>query len=108
MDNVAATSIIPVLALVLGGCIAAWLLVAGGLEPPRVSITRIGVGLLFVCLCWLLWVSDYPAAWRIPELVEYFATITFSVFRILCVTATGTVLFGSMVALLYLTRPKRR
>ena len=95
-------------ALALGGCVTAWLFASRRLEPPRFSRTRLYVGLLFICVSYLLWVSDYPAAWRVPELVEYFATITFSAFRILCVAATGTVLFGSMVALLYFTRPKRR
>ena len=96
------------LALALGCCVTAWLLAARRLEPPRISKTRIGAGLLGALLIYLLWVSDYPAAWRVPELVEYLAELTFSAFRILCVAATGAALFGSMVALLYFTRPKRR
>ena len=96
------------LALALGGCVTAWLLASQRLEPPRISKTRIGAGLLGGLLIYLLWVSDYPAAWRVPEIVEYLSEFTLSAFRILCVAATGTVLFGSMVALLYLTRPKRR
>ena len=95
-------------ALALGCCVTAWLFASRRLEPPRVSKTRIGAGLLGGLLIYLLWVSDYPAAWRIPEIVEYLSDLTLSAFRILCVAATGTVLFGSMVALLYLTRPKRR
>ena len=74
----------------------------------RISKERVVFVLLWSVLIGFLWVSDYPAAWRVPEMVEYFAEMTLSAFRILCVTATGTILFGSMVALLYFTRPKSR
>ena len=45
---------------------------------------------------------------RLPEVVEYLAGFTVSAFRFLCVTATGALLFGGVVALLFWTRPKRR
>ena len=96
------------LALILGCCVSAWLIVSDKLELPRVSKTRIGAGLVWALVIYLLWVSDYPAVWRLPEIVEYMAELTLSAFRILCVALTGTVIFGSMVALLYVTRPKRR
>ena len=104
IDNLASFSVI----LALGGCIILWLVARDALPLPEISSGRIVFILLWLILIGLLWVSDYPAAWHIPEMVEYFAEITFSAFRILCVTATGTVLFGSMVALLYFTRPKSR
>ena len=94
--------------LTLGGCITVWLVASRGLELPTLSRTRLGVGLLWLAVIYLLWVSDYPAAWRVPELIVYFSQVTLSAFRILCVTATGTVIFGSMVALLFFTRPKSR
>ncbi len=103
-DNPASLSVI----LALGGCIILWLVARDALPLPHVSKERIVVVLLWAGLIGLLWVSDYPAAWRVPEMVEYLAETTLSVFRILLVTATGTVLFGSMVAMLFFTRPKSR
>lgn len=94
--------------LTLSGCVAFWLVARSESPLPHVSRARVFSALLWLGLIWLLWVSDYPAAWRVPEMVEYFAQTTLSVFRILCVAATGTVLFGSLVALLYFTRPKSR
>ena len=103
MDNTTLT-----LVLTLGGCATVWLVASRGLELPTPSRTRLGIGLLWLVAIYLLWVSDYPAAWRVPELIVYFSAVTLSAFRILCVTATGTVLFGSLVALLFFTRPKAR
>ncbi len=94
--------------LALGGCAVLWLLAREALPLPHIPKSRIVLVLLWLALIYLLWVSDYPAAWRVPEMVEYLAETTLSVFRILCVTATGTVLFGSMVALLFFTRPGTR
>ena len=95
--------------LTLSGCVAFWLVARKEtLLLPRISREKVFSALLWLGVIWLLWVSDYPAAWRVPEMVEYLAEMTLSAFRILCVTATGTVIFGSMVALLFFTRPKSR
>ncbi len=95
-------------ASVLGVCAVLALVASKRLELPRPTWRRLRPVVFWGVLFWLLWVSDYPAAWRIPEIVEYLAEVTFSFFRILVVTATGALLFGSLVALLFLTRPKRR
>jgi hypothetical protein len=94
--------------LALGVCVTAWLASRPSVPLPTVSWGKLALVTGWLALALLLWVSDYPAAWRLPELVEYLAEVTFSAFRILCVTVTGTVLFGSMVAALFFTRPKRR
>lgn len=94
--------------LALAGCTALWLAASGKVTLPRLSRERLLAGLIWLVLAGLLWVSDYPAAWRVPEIVEYLASFSVSAFRFICVTATGAVLFGSMVALLFFTRPKRR
>lgn len=62
----------------------------------------------WLVLAGLLWVSDYPESWRLPELIDYLAEPTLAAFRILCVTATGAVIFGSAVALLFWAGHKRR
>ena len=94
--------------LALAGCTALWLAASGKLTLPRLSRGRLLAGLIWLVLAGLLWVSDYPAAWRVPEMVEYLASFSASAFRFLCVTATGALLFGSTVALLFVTRSKRR
>lgn len=94
--------------LALAGCTALWLAASGKVTLPRLSRRRLFAGLVWLILAGMLWVSDYPAAWRVPEMVEYLASFSVSAFRFLCVTATGALLFGSMVALLFVTRPKRR
>ena len=93
--------------LALAGCAVLWLAASGNASLPRLSRGRLLVGFVWLGLAGLLWVSDYPAAWRVPEMVEYLASFSLSAFRFLCVTATGALLFGSMVALLFVTRPKR-
>ena len=97
-----------VLASVLGVCVIFALVASERLELPQLTWRRMRPVVFWLVLAALLWVSDYPVAWRLPEIVEYLAEVTFSFFRILLVTATGAALFGSMVALLFLTRPKRR
>ena len=94
--------------LALAGCTALWFAASGRLTLPHLSRGRLLAGLVWLVLAGLLWVSDYPAAWRVPEMVEYLASFSVSAFRFICVTATGALLFGSMVALLFVTRPKRR
>lgn len=94
--------------LALAGCAVLWVAASGNASLPRPTRGSLAAGLVWLGLAGLLWVSDYPAAWRVPELVEYLASFSLSAFRFLCVTATGAVLFGSMVALLFFTRPKRR
>ena len=103
MENLASLTVV----LALGVCVTAWV-ARPSLPMPRVPWGKLTLALLWLVLALLLWVSDYSAAWRVPEMVEYLSEVTFSAFRILCVTATGTVLFGGMVALLFFTRPKRR
>lgn len=90
------------------GCAALWLAASRNVTLPRLTTGRLTAALVWLGLAGLLWVSDYPAAWRLPEVVEYLAGFTVSAFRFLCVTATGALLFGSVVALLFWTRPKRR
>ncbi len=104
MDNLTSLTVV----LALGVCVTAWLASRPSVTVPRVSWGKLALALLWLALALLLWVSDYPAAWRVPELVEYLAVVSVSAFRILCVTATGAVMFGSVVALLFFTRPKRR
>jgi hypothetical protein len=104
MDNPASVTVV----LALGVCVTAWLLARHAPPLPHVSRGKLALVGGWLVLALLLWWSDYPVAWRLPELVEYLAEVTLSAFRILCVTATGAVLFGSMVALLFLSRPKRR
>lgn len=104
MDNSASLTVV----LALAGCTALWLAALQNVTLPRPTPGRLLAGLVWFGLAGLLWVSDYPAAWRLPEVVEYLAGFSLSAFRVLCVTATGALLFGSMVALLFLTRPKRR
>lgn len=104
MDNLASLTVM----LALCGCLTAWLASRHSVPLPPVSRGKLTLVGGWLVLALLLWVSEYPAAWRLPELVEYFAEVTSSAFRILCVTATGAVLFGSMVAALFFTRPKRR
>ncbi len=94
--------------LALAGCAVLWLAASRNVTLPRLSRGRLLAGVVWLVLAGLLWVSDYPAAWRVPEMVEYLASFSVSAFRFICVTATGAVLFGSMVALLFFTRPKRR
>lgn len=94
--------------LALAGCAVLWLAASGNVALPRLTRGRLVAGLVWLGLAGLLWVSDYPAAWRVPEMVEYLASFSLSAFRFLCVTATGALLFGSVVALLFVTRPKRR
>lgn len=94
--------------LALAGCAALWLVASGHALLPRLSRGRLVAVLAWLGLAGLLWVSDYPAAWRVPEMIEYLAGFSLSAFRFLCVTATGALLFGSVVALLFFTRPKRR
>ncbi len=94
--------------LTLSVCAAVWVGTGRSITLPRVSKTR----LIFFCgwltLAGLLWVSEYPESWRLPELVDYLAEPTLAAFRILCVTATGAVIFGSAVALLYWAGQRRR
>ena len=92
----------------LGVCAVLMLVASKRLELPQPTWRRLRPVLFWVILFGLLWVSDYPAAWRVPEIVVYLAEISFSFFRIVLVTLTGAILFGSLVALLFLTRPKRR
>ena len=94
--------------LALAGCVAASLLARGSFTVPRPPWGRVLLGGLWLLLAALLWVSDYPASWRLPDVVNYMAEVTPSAFRILCVTATGGVIFGSMVALLFLAGRRRR
>ena len=108
MDNPLALTATLTVTLALAGCAVLWLATSRNVTLPRLSRGRLVAGLVWLVLAGLLWVSDYPAAWRVPEMVEYLASFSVTAFRFLCVTATGAVLFGSMVALLFVTRPKRR
>lgn len=104
MDSAASLTVV----LALAGCTIFWVAASPNVTLPRLTRGRLLAGVIWLGLAGLLWVSDYPAAWRLPEIVEYLAGFTLSAFRFLCVTATGALLFGSMVALLFFTRPKRR
>ena len=95
-------------ALTLSVFVAAWLGTGRAITLPRVSKTRLAFFGGWLALAYLLWVSDYPAVWRLPELINYLAEPTLAAFRILCVTATGAVIFGSAVALLFWAGRKRR
>ena len=95
--------------LTLSVCVAVWLSTTGrSITLPHVSKTRLAFFVGWVVLAGLLWVSDYPASWRLPELVNYLAEPTLAAFRILCVTATGAVIFGSAVGLLFWAGRRRR
>jgi len=94
--------------LALGGCVAASLLARGSFTAPRPPWGKVALGALWLLLAALLWVSDYPSSWRLPDVVDYMAEVTPSAFRILCVTATGAVIFGSAVALLVRAGRRRR
>ncbi len=97
------------LVLMLSACVTMWLSVnQRSLPLPRVSWSGLALFGGWLVLAALLWVSDYPAVWRLPELINYLAEPTLAAFRILCVTATGAVIFGSAVALLFWAGRKRR
>lgn len=100
------TSILSVLTLSV--CVAVWLGTGRSITLPHVSKTRLAFFGGWLALAGLLWVSDYPAAWRLPELIDYLAEPTLAAFRILCVTAIGAVIFGSAVALLSWAGRRRR
>lgn len=94
--------------LTLSVCAAVWVGAGRSITLPNVSKTRLAFFVGWIVLAGLLWVSDYPASWRLPELINYLAEPTLAAFRILCVTATGAVIFGSAVALLFWAGRKRR
>lgn len=104
MNNLASLTVV----LALGVCVAASLAARSAKVLPPVPWGKLALAALWFVLAALLWCSDYPAVWRVPEMVEYLSEVTLSAFRILVVTATGAVIFGGMVALLFYTRPKRR
>lgn len=94
--------------LTLSVCIAVWLGTGRSITLPQLSKTRLAFFSGWLALAGLLWVSDYPAAWRLPELIDYLAEPTLAAFRILCVTAIGAVIFGSAVLLLFWAGQRRR
>lgn len=108
MDLSSVTLVSVLSALVLSVCVTVWLSAGRSVALPRVSKTRLALFGGWSVLAGLLWVSDYPAAWRLPELIDYLAEPTLEAFRILCVTAIGAVIFGSAVALLFWAGRKRR
>ncbi len=100
------TSILSVLTLSV--CVAVWLGTGRSVTLPHVSKTRLAFFGGWLALAGLLWVSDYPAAWRLPELIDYLAEPTLAAFRIVCVTAIGAVIFGGAVLLLFWAGQRRR
>ena len=94
--------------LTLSVCATVWLGTGRSITLPHVSKTRLAFFVGWLMLAGLLWVSDYPESWRLPELINYLAEPTLAAFRILCVTATGAVIFGSAVGLLYWAGQRRR
>jgi hypothetical protein len=95
--------------LALGGCVAGWALLRGAPSSsrlPELSSGRLVALVLWGALLALLWWSDYPAAWRLPELIVYLAEVSLAAFRVLCVTAVGAVLFVGVVVTLFSSRPR--
>lgn len=95
--------------LALGGCAAGWALLRGA--PSRPTLPELSSGRLVALALWgallaLLWWSDYPAAWRLPELIVYLAEVSLAAFRVLCVTAVGAILFVGVVVTLFSSRPR--
>lgn len=93
--------------LALGGCVVGWALLQRAQRSaplPELPTGPLVTLALWGALLLLLWVSDYPTAWRLPELVVYLAEMSLAAFRILCVTALGGVLFVGVVVALFSTR----
>jgi hypothetical protein len=57
----------------------------------------VGFGVLSLALA----VSDYPASWRLGDIVLHLTELSFQPFRVLVVSATGVVMFASVLGLLY-------
>lgn len=106
MDSLVTTSVLTGL-LALSGCLVGWVLLQR--SPRSAPLPDLPPGHLVALALWgallaLLWVSDYPAAWRLPELVVYLAEMSLAAFRILCVTAVGAALFVGVVVVLFSAR----
>lgn len=99
----------PVLLATLLGCVCLVLVREG--RVPDLSGAVLLKGAAFVAVLVALAVSDYPASWRLGDLVVYLAEVSLAPFRVLLVFATGVSLFGGMLWLLYLAgrgRGRRR
>lgn len=95
----------PVLFALLLGCVCLLLIREGRL--PELSGASLLKGAAFAAVLVALALSDYPASWRLGDLILYLAEVSLAPFRVLVVFAVGVSLFGGMLALLYLAGRKR-
>lgn len=88
------------LALFLGAC-GCLLIVTqrqAALELPTGVLLKLsGFGVLVLALA----MSDYPASWRLGDVILYLTELSFQPFRVLVVLATGAAMFASVLGLLY-------
>jgi hypothetical protein len=75
---------------------------------PQLAGTALFKGGAFLVLLVALALSDYPASWRLGDLMVYLAEVTLAPFRVLLVILIGAALFGGMLWLLYLAGRGRR
>ncbi|ADI14427.1 hypothetical protein [Truepera radiovictrix] len=75
---------------------------------PQLSGAALLKGGAFAALLVALAFSDYPASWRLADLMAYLAEVTLAPFRVLLVIVIGAALFGGMLGLLYLVGRGRR